>query len=171
MTKNCGSLQQRKKCKKSAKSDRKNLVNFQTKLQSILNFSFNSTNVFYLTFLLSISKFLTATSVVAAVPTVAPPTAHTNNNNNILQNITEWSILKKVNAASVAASPITEPPPPRPTSIAKSFGSTNSLLAKTDLLKNGFAYFMNNNIENFLNFTDSIGELLFLINLLFLVGK
>lgn len=148
MTKNCGSLN-RKVCKKSNKKVKKD-ESFFAKLQTVLNFSFNSTNVFYLTFLLSISKFLSATAV-AAVPTVAPPT-HTN---NILPNITELNILKKLNAS--ASSPITEAPP-RSTSITKSFGSPNSLLTKTDLLKNGFNKFMDINIDNFLNITDSIGE-------------
>ncbi|KAL5273419.1 hypothetical protein ACFFRR_000257 [Megaselia abdita] len=153
MTKNSGSLQ-RKNSKKSLKSGRKLKGKeecFFSKLQQILNFSFNSTNVFYLTFLLSISKFFTATAV-AAVPTVAPPTHATY---NILPNITEWNILKKLNTS--VHSPITETPP-RTTSISKSFGSPNSLLAKTDLLKNGFSKFMDINIDNFLNITDSIAQ-------------
>lgn len=146
MTKNSSSFQ-RKNSKKSVKSE------WFTKLQQILNLTFNSTNVFYLTFLLSISKFFTATAV-AAVPTVAPPTQAAY---NILPNITEWNILKKLNAPASVNSPITEPPP-RTTSNTKSFGSPNSLLAKTDLLKNGFSKFMDINIDNFLNITDSIGE-------------
>lgn len=151
MTKNSSSLH-RKSSKKNHKSGRKLKEEdlFFSKLQQILNFSFNSTNVFYLTFLLSISKFFTATAV-AAVPTVAPPT----HNYNILPNLTEWNILKKLNAS--VNSPITDAPP-RSTSITKSFGSPNSLLAKTDLLKNGFSKFMDINIDNFLNITDSIGE-------------
>lgn len=147
MTKNSSSLQRKKNS-----GNKKGFLS--SKLQQILNFSFNSTNVFYLTFLLSISKFFTATAV-AAVPTVAVP-HHSPATYNILPNITEWNILKKLNTSVGTEAP--PPPPHRTTSITKSFGSPNSLLAKTDLLKNGFSKFMDINIDNFLNITDSIGE-------------